>query len=65
MTALIPPRDEAPLLTVEEAARFLRLSRAKTYALAASGDLPSVRLGKSVRIPRARLMAWLDAQSRL
>ena len=35
-----------------EAARMLRISRAKAYALCASGDIPSTRIGKgSVRIP--------------
>ncbi|MGO9056242.1 MAG: helix-turn-helix domain-containing protein [Candidatus Binataceae bacterium] len=39
-------------LRVPQAAELLQISRAKAYALAASGDLPSVRIGKgSIRIP--------------
>ena len=58
-------RDPEPkLLTIEEAARYLRLSISKTYGMAARGELPSVRMGRSVRIRRDRLDAWLDAQSR-
>lgn len=52
------------LLTVEEAARLLRISRGKAYALAASGELPTVRMGRSVRVRRDRLEAFLDERSR-
>ena len=61
MTTPTPP--DLGLLTVEEVAQMLRLSRAKAYALTASGELPSVRLGRSVRVRRDRLEAWLDARS--
>lgn len=55
---------EVLLLTVEEAARLLRISRGKAYALAASGELPTVRMGRSVRVRRDRLEAFLDERSR-
>ena len=51
------------LLTVEEVARVLRISRGKAYALAQSGDLPVVRMGRSVRVRRDRLEVWLDERS--
>lgn len=54
---------EPDVLTIEEAARYLRLSRAKVYGLAASGELPAFRVGRSVRIRRERLEAWLDARA--
>ena len=58
-------RDPEPaLLTIEEAARYLRLSRAKVYQMAQRSELPSVRMGRSVRVRRDRLDAWLDEQSR-
>jgi excisionase family DNA binding protein len=47
--------SEPIFLRVVEAAKLLNISRAKAYALAASGDLPSVRIGTSVRIPRAAI----------
>jgi excisionase family DNA binding protein len=56
--------DQSPLLTIDEAATFLRLSRGKTYQLAQSGELPTVRMGRSVRVRRDRLQAWLDERSR-
>jgi excisionase family DNA binding protein len=54
---------EAELLTVPEAARFLRLSRSKTYSLVQRGEIPVLRIGASVRIPAAKLVAWIDART--
>ena len=54
---------EVPLLTLEEVARMLRISRGKAYGMAASGELPIVRMGRSVRVRRDRLEAWLDERS--
>jgi excisionase family DNA binding protein len=42
-------------LTVEEAARVLRLGRTATYRLVRAGVIPSVRYGKQFRIPRIAL----------
>lgn len=47
--------DARLLLTVPEAATLLRVSRAFTYELIARGDLPVVRLGRRVLIPREEL----------
>lgn len=55
--------EREPLLTIQEAAQYLRLSRAKVYGMAATGELPAVRMGRSVRIRRDRLDAWLDSRS--
>lgn len=43
------------VLSVDEAATILGLSRAFTYQLAAQGTLPSLRLGRRVLIPRRAL----------
>jgi excisionase family DNA binding protein len=40
------------LLTPEEAAEVLGIGRTKVYALIADGDLLSVRIGNSRRVPR-------------
>ncbi len=50
------------LLTVAEAARELRIARSHAYALAKSGQLPVVHMGKSVRIPRQALEDWVLQQ---
>jgi excisionase family DNA binding protein len=62
LTSMGLPEDA--LLTIEEVARLLRISRGKAYGMAQRGDLPIVKMGKSVRVRRDRLMAWLDEQSR-
>ena len=60
---LTMPAPEQGLLTVDEAAAFLRISRAKAYQLCATGEIPTVRLGRSVRVRRDRLMAFLDERT--
>ena len=44
------------LLTVAEAAAFLRLSRATLYQIMDRGELPFVKLGRSRRIPKRALV---------
>ena len=57
----IPPNDLPPILTVQEAAAYLRIGRTATYEAVRTGAIPSVRLGRLVRIPRDALLAWLAA----
>jgi excisionase family DNA binding protein len=47
-------------LTVEEAARLLGISRALGYELVARGELPCVRLGRRIVVPRRALIALLE-----
>lgn len=51
------------LLTVPEAAARLSLSRATTYQLVRRGDLPCVRVGRTVRVPARALEAWIMART--
>jgi excisionase family DNA binding protein len=48
------------VLTVEEAAKVLRIGRSSAYAGVRSGEIPSIRIGGSLRIPRAALDRLLD-----
>lgn len=45
---------------VTEAAEALGISRAKAYELIASGNIPSVRVGASIRVPVAALRSWIE-----
>jgi len=47
------------LLSALETAKLLSVSRSKVLDLAALGEIPSVRVGGSVRIPRDHLTAWI------
>jgi excisionase family DNA binding protein len=51
-----------PLWTVREAAAFLHLGRNTVYEWAASGKLPSLRLGSRIRFLPSALRRWLAAQ---
>ncbi len=46
---------ERDLLTVSEAAALLRIGRNLAYQLVAEGEIPSLRLGRLIRIPRSAL----------
>lgn len=50
------------LLTVDEVCHRLSLSRATVCRMMASGELPTVRLGRSVRIPVDRLQELIRAR---
>ncbi len=55
---------EAALLSIEEAARVLRISRSRAYELAQGGELPGlVRIGRSLRVSRRALDGWIDQQA--
>lgn len=47
-------------LTVEEAAGVLGISRALAYELVARGELPSLRLGRRIVVPRRALVAMVE-----
>ena len=47
--------SERLTLTVPEAARLLGIGRGLAYELARTGDLPVLRLGKRLLVPRAQL----------
>lgn len=53
----------AMLLRPEETSQLLGLSRAKTYGMIASGELPAIRCGKAIRVPREALEKWIAANT--
>ncbi len=55
--------NDALLLKVPEAARLLDISRGLAYELVARGELPSIRLGRVIRIPRHGLEQWIARQA--
>ena len=50
------------LLRPVEAAEAIGISRTKIYELLARGELPSIRVGSSVRVPVDALRAWIAQQ---
>jgi excisionase family DNA binding protein len=52
---------ECLTLSVEEAGRLLGYSRNTAYEAAKRGELPTIRLGRKIRVPRVALQRLLDS----
>lgn len=50
------------LLKPTEVAEILRIGRSLVYGMLASGELPSIRVGRCIRIPSELLQQWLKDQ---
>jgi excisionase family DNA binding protein len=48
------------LLTPRQAAEALQISERKLWSMKASGEIPYVLLGRSVRYPVADLQRWIE-----
>jgi excisionase family DNA binding protein len=56
------PLDQLPeVLKVPEAAAILRVGRNQLYAAVARGEVPAIRIGRTIRIPKAPLADLLTA----
>ncbi len=53
--------DGRLVMSVTEAAGVLGISRGLAYELARTGQLPSLRLGRRLVVPRAALLSWLES----
>lgn len=49
-------------LKVPEVVGVLLIARSRAYELVGSGEIPSIRIGRSVRVNRRELDAWLEGQ---
>ena len=56
------PNDQTErlLLTSRQAAEALQISERKLWSMQASGEMPHIRLGRSVRYPVADLQQWIE-----
>jgi excisionase family DNA binding protein len=52
--------DNKLLLRGDEVAKLLGIGRSTAFDLMAGGVLPVVRIGRSVRVPRNRLVEWIQ-----
>jgi excisionase family DNA binding protein len=62
MTLDISAILEKPTCTVEEFSRIFGLSKNPAYEAIRRGDVPSIRLGGSIRIPTAHIRAKLGLE---
>ena len=59
------PQEGTPqrlLLRIPEAAETLGIGRTKIYELIATGELPTIRVGRAVRISVSTLQKWVEAR---
>ena len=56
------PVNERELLTVDEAADYLGLSRSTLYQYASARILPSYKLGRLLRFDRRDLDSWIASR---
>jgi excisionase family DNA binding protein len=56
-----PPLEaDSLVLTVEEAAKLLRIGRSRAYEAVKTGAIPTIRIGRRILVPRARMLAMLE-----
>jgi excisionase family DNA binding protein len=52
---------ECQTVSVEEAGKILGYSRNTTYEAIQRGEVPVIRLGRKIRVPKAALQRLLDS----
>jgi excisionase family DNA binding protein len=57
--------DSKLLLKASEVADRLSVGRATAYELMAAGTLPTVRIGRSIRVPAGSLSAFIERSQAL
>ncbi len=55
--------NESLTISVEDAAKLLGISRGLAYEAARRGELPTIRLGRRLLVPRARLLELVGAEN--
>lgn len=64
MTPRIPqPQGTTRFSTVQEVADVLRVSKMTVYRLVHAEEIPSVRVGRGIRIPTAGVWRYLEDRS--
>ena len=52
------------LLTIKEVAREFKVSEKTVSRMVQKGEIPSLRIGRNIRIPTDQLKDWVQAQTR-
>jgi excisionase family DNA binding protein len=47
-------------LTAEEVSKLLRMGLNQTYAAIQRGEIPSIKIGRRILVPRQRLLAMIN-----
>ena len=54
--------NEQEFISLNQLQDILGIGRTKAYDLVTSGDLPAVRIGRSIRVDKRDLSDWLGRQ---
>jgi len=54
---------EALTVSVNQAAKMLSLSRNAAFAAVNRGEIPSIRIGRRILIPKARLISLINGDN--
>jgi excisionase family DNA binding protein len=55
--------SDTAVMSIEEAGRKLDLSRNGAYAAAARGEIPTIRIGRLLKVPKTAFQRLLDPNS--
>ena len=64
MRETVPQRSVQPLLTPEDVARILGISRLQVIRASQTGRIPALKIGKCYRYRETTIVAWLQSQER-
>lgn len=53
------------VLTVDETAKILRINRTTAYEMVRQKQIPSIKLGRRIIVPRDALLKWLEGCGKL
>ena len=60
---MVAANDDKLVLTIEEAARLLKIGRTCAYEAARRGELPILRMGRRMLVPKAALERLLEGKT--
>lgn len=55
---------EPELLRITEVAKLLNVGRTTAYSMVTAGELPTVRIGRCVRVPAPAVREWVERNAR-
>jgi excisionase family DNA binding protein len=61
----ITSQIDAQLLKPLRVAQVLAISKSKAYTLMQTGTLPTIRIGRSLRVPAKALTQWIDTNTKV
>jgi len=65
VTSLDPQGASPLLLDSRDVSRLLGIGRTKVFQMMARAELPTIRLGRCVRVPQAALDEWVRDRTRV